>query len=48
MMQFNFADWHHWRNVLTASMWCRQQVPLKCWYISTNLHGITSQRTIIF
>jgi len=20
MMQFSFADWHHWRNVLTTSM----------------------------
>jgi len=26
----------------------RQQAPVKCWYLYTRLHGITSQKTVIF
>jgi hypothetical protein len=28
--------------------WCRQQIPLKCWYISTKLYSVTSMKTLWF
>jgi hypothetical protein len=50
--------WWWIQKLWSSGMWChasirnlivrwRQQVPLKCWYILTRLHHITSQKTVI-
>jgi hypothetical protein len=31
-----------------GTWWWRQQVSLKCWWTSTRLHGVTTQKTAIF
>jgi len=33
---------------LQAQGLCKQQVPQKSWYLSSKLHSITSQQTVIF
>jgi hypothetical protein len=35
-----------WVSVVEGYLWrCRQHGPLKCWYPTTTLHGITTQKT---